>query len=191
MRMKGDGIARRLIEVNEHCQIYHTVYKIVPGFSPREFLLRTVYRKLADGTVEIAWETTQHPSLPLNPKWVRATTTTLARFKSLPDDEGVPQTRVEYFFQTNLGGSIPPALVNRAAVNQLVYLSEIRSRCDHSKDIDRCFRRRFVGHESSQAYSKEEEEVLKVGTDLLSEVVALNGAAGVKKTGEKAARSDS
>jgi len=77
----------------------------------------------------------------------------------------LPQTRVKYTQQVDLGGLIPKSVVNNGAVNQLMFLSRMRKRFDKSLKVDGATRAQNVGliADHAEQYSEEENALLEEG----------------------------
>jgi hypothetical protein len=103
---KSGGLERSLTKINEHDYVYvfGRDYHI-PGAQPRDFVMRVIWKRVNESTLVIASESfvdlENHPS---RDGVVRASTTVLTELKMLDAVGEVPQTRLTYTQQVNLGG---------------------------------------------------------------------------------------
>jgi hypothetical protein len=162
-----------LDRTSSHHSIFHFVKDLgVPGFSPREWILRTVWKWEGAVKLQVAIEHfPDHPGYEKNPKYLRGTSSMVFyEYEILPLVAGVPQTRVSFTQQVDLGGMIPKWVVDRAGVRQLMYLSAMRTRFDKSSEIDATSRARIASviENHSTAYSKEENASIHEKLAMLS-----------------------
>jgi len=130
------SLARSFAKTNVHHGLFHLVFDLhIPGFLPREFLTEQVWRRQGE-KLAVAYESVEHDDFPLNPSYVRGTSTAYWEYEKLQPVGGLPQTRVTYTPQIDLGGLIPKSVVNSGAVGQLMYLSTMRKRFDKSLEVD-------------------------------------------------------
>jgi len=161
----ADSIGRSLQSVNEHHSVMRVVRDFkIPGFQPREFVSAQIWRRQGDN-LEVVYCNTKHVDFPLNPSLVRGISFSLYEYEKLPPVEGLPQTRVTYTQQLDLGGAIPKFAVDGKAVQQLMYLSILRKRFDKSLEIDVGVWTRNVNMimEHEDEYSVEEMKLLGEG----------------------------
>jgi len=163
---EGGALARSLTAINGHHGLFHLAFDLgIPGFQPREFLLSQVWRRQGE-KLAVAYESVQHGDFPLNPSYVRGTTTLLWEYEKMLPIGGLPQTRVTRTQQVDLRGLIPKSIVNGLTVNQLMYLSTMRKRFDRSLEVDGATRARNVemimGHDGAE-FSEEENRILAEG----------------------------
>ena len=159
------SLERSLTNTNDHNSVYHVVYDLgVSGFQPREFLSSLAWRRQGD-KLAVVYNCVEHEDFPPSPSYVRGTNTTYFEYEKLQPVGNLPQTRVTFTTQVDLGGIIPKSVVNRGTVDQLMYLSAMRKRFDRSLEIDGGQRARNVAmitrHE--QAYSEFENLILTGG----------------------------
>jgi hypothetical protein len=117
------GLDRDLVKFNDHQAIYHVVYDVsIPGFKPRQWVSKVIW-KWAAGKKEltVALDTIEHTDFPVRKEYLRASTTTLVKYKQETDVAGIPQTKVKWTQQVDLGGAIPKWAQNRQGVSQLMY----------------------------------------------------------------------
>ncbi|GMI24556.1 hypothetical protein TeGR_g3140 [Tetraparma gracilis] len=105
----------------------------------------------------------------IEPGIVRATVTTLEKFERLDPLCAIPQTRITWTQQPDMGGLIPSKAVRGAAVGQMKYLSKMCKRFDKSPAIDVASNLRLVtmiqNHDGD--YSERELEILEEGRKML------------------------
>ena len=120
------GLDRNLKKINDHQNIYHVVYDLsIPTFLPRQFVSRIVWKWAADKKeLTVALDTIEHESFPERKEYLRASTTILVRYKQEADVGGIPQTKVTWTQQVDLGSRIPKWAQNRQGVGQLMYVTE-------------------------------------------------------------------
>lgn len=89
--------------------------------------------------------------LPSSRRYVRATTTQLHTFQTLPSiGDGLPQTRITTTQHLDLEGFLPAFVQNKQGVSQLMRLSRMRKRFDQSTRVDEDKRRRLLGSSSAR-----------------------------------------
>ncbi|GMH92398.1 hypothetical protein TL16_g12337 [Triparma laevis f. inornata] len=146
------GLDRKLVKVNNHCDIYHLVIDFGNGISPREFLTKCVWKRLDEKTLIVGFEDTDDVEFPIGSvggqrgKYVRASAKSFWKYERLPDVEGVPQTKVMYCQMVDLRGSIPKLASHSASkiVDALAYVSRMRLKFDKSVEIDARRRAKIV-----------------------------------------------
>ncbi|GMI29282.1 hypothetical protein TeGR_g9733 [Tetraparma gracilis] len=175
-------------ELNGHSFIYQMVidHKI-PGFVPREYVWLCVWRKESEEVVVITFVPHESEGVvratsslgkiraaasSLTAKRVRGSSTLVVRLEKLPPLEcGVPQTRVTYTNQTDVGTQsrrVAAKLVNKFAAAQLGPLCDMHGRLDQSEKIDGDKRLEFeeMVRAHNQPYTEDELEVIKEGQDM-------------------------
>ena len=135
------GLERSVTEVNEHSHLFHYVIDPrIPGFLPREWLNKMVWRMDATGSrkvLEIVYIDTVHSDFPCKEKYVRASVTARFRFEQLSELEGgLPQTKLIYWVQIDMKGSIPKFLFNARAAETLSFLVHFRKTFSKSREVD-------------------------------------------------------
>ncbi|GMI41293.1 hypothetical protein TeGR_g7447 [Tetraparma gracilis] len=141
----------------------------VPTFSPREFVTRYVWRWESETVLLVVSESCLAEKYPIRPSIVRGSVVTLEKFERLEPIGVIPQTRITWTQQPNMGGLIPSRAVRGAAVGQMMYLSSMRKRFDKSPAIDAASNLRVVTmiQNHDEPYTKKEEEILKKGRKML------------------------
>ncbi|GMI42647.1 hypothetical protein TeGR_g12568, partial [Tetraparma gracilis] len=103
---KSGGLERSLTKTNEHDYVYAIGRDYhIPGAQPRDFVTRVIWKRVDESTLVIASES--FVDLEIHPPRdgvVRASTTVLAELKMLDAVGDVPQTRMTYTQQVDLGG---------------------------------------------------------------------------------------
>ena len=91
-------------------------------------------------------------------------------FEKLEKLRGLPQTKLTYVTQVNMGGFIPSALINLTAVSTLMYASHLRKEFDKSTEIDKKERDDFVSAIASddEVYSDDEKQLF-ISSSLIME----------------------
>jgi len=164
-RKGSTHLVRNLVHDNGHSVVFHLVNDFrLPGFAPREFVLRLLWKKLTANTVVVCYESIDEQN-EANNKYVRASNSVYNEYKRLEPLGGVPQTRVTWTQRVELGGSVSRQIVNAFAPKQLMHLSRMRRRFDKSLEIDGLTRAQNVGliAEHAEQYSEEENALLEEG----------------------------
>ncbi|GMH78176.1 hypothetical protein TrLO_g2562 [Triparma laevis f. longispina] len=167
---------RAIVKVNNHSDISYSVLDLeVPGFSPREFCVKSVWKFANDGqTCLVGLEDVDCEEFPLAAaklkKWIRAKTATFWKYERLPEVEGVPQTMVTYYQQADLKGFIPLWVGTSAITHTLSHLCTMRKTLDRSDEIDaldrlilieRIKREELLSREMGEEAKKKVEALLK------------------------------
>ena len=159
------NLLRTLVHDNVHSAVFHLVKDLrIPGFSPREWVLRLLWKKLAAETVVVCYESIDEQN-EANNKYVRASNSVYNEYKRLEPLGGVPQTRVTWTQSIKLGGSVSRQIVSALAPKQLMHLSRMRRQFDKSLEIDGATRALNVGlfADHMEQYSEEENALLEEG----------------------------
>jgi hypothetical protein len=69
-------------------------------------------------------ELVENDAFPERKEYLRASTTILVRYKQEANVGGIPQTKVTWVQQVDLGGAIPKWVQNRQGVSTLMYVIE-------------------------------------------------------------------
>jgi len=170
------NILGSLTKINDHHSVYHIVRVTkIPGFAPREFLTRVVWRKEGQKLV-VVYESMEHGDFPLNSAFVRGDSTTHWEYEALERVGQMNQTRVIMTQRIDLKGIIPKVFLNHGIVRSLMSLSATREHFDKSLEIDAGVRAQNVlmitEHEG--AYTEEETRILEDGE---RQFVIFNGLA--------------
>ncbi|GMH90953.1 hypothetical protein TL16_g11919 [Triparma laevis f. inornata] len=142
------GLGKSEVKLNDHHSIYNAIFDYglsAVGLSPREVLMKKIWKVLDEQTIIVTYESFEHPHYPVGTKnSIRATGAAFWRYEKLPEVDGIPQTRVAYSQQLDLKGLIPKAVVNTKAPQQLGFLSTMRKKFDRSTDMDSSRREKLV-----------------------------------------------
>jgi hypothetical protein len=98
----------------------------IPTFSPREFVTRVVWRWESETALLVAFESILTEQYPIRPGIVRGSVVTLHKFERLAPIGEIPQTRITWTQQPDMGGFIPSQAVRGAAVGQMMYVCSMR-----------------------------------------------------------------
>jgi hypothetical protein len=116
-------LERGATKVSDHCVIAQLLADFrIPTVSPREFVTRCVWRWESDVVLLVALESCSSEDFPVRSSIVRGTVRTLAKFEVLEPAGDVPQTRLTWTQQPDMGGLLPKKAVNGAAVGQLMWV---------------------------------------------------------------------
>jgi len=166
-QQKKPSLLKTLTAVNSHNYVYHTVNDNVkvPGFLPREFVTRQVWKKQDVDTLLVIYESFKHADYPMRSEYVRGSSRTMFAYVKLPPVSGVPQTRVTFTTEISMGGYIPKVAQKIGTSRVLRSLSLMRERLDKSLEIDGGARTRNVEMVMSHddEYSAEETKLLEDG----------------------------
>jgi len=137
-QLKKPALLKTLTAVNSHHRVYHTVvdHVRVPGFSPREFVSRQVWQRQDAETFLVAYESFANADYPTRSEYVRGYSRTLFEYVKLPAVSGVPQTRVTFTSEIDMGGIIPKVAQKIGSSKVLRSLSVMRKRFDKSLEVD-------------------------------------------------------
>ncbi|GMI13543.1 hypothetical protein TrLO_g6791 [Triparma laevis f. longispina] len=181
-------VQRRVNKISKHAQLIEQVRNLeVPGVRLRTFSFKVIWKKLVEGEYTVV-----HSNTPLDDElkieeglrkgqFIRARTETVAHFQSLPELNGVPQTKLTYYLiEVDMRGHIPMPLVHSNLASFFSTLSLLRKKYDRSAEIDTDERRKMVdvllaGDRARDEWSEEEKGVLAEGLDLLKEFDDVGG----------------
>jgi hypothetical protein len=117
----GAGLERAQTTHNEHsytCQLVQDL--AIPTISLREFVSKVLWRWESETVLVVVTESCLSERYPIRKGYVRGTVKILERFEKLAPRGRVPQTRVTWIQQPDLGGLIPSAAVRGAAIGQMM-----------------------------------------------------------------------
>jgi hypothetical protein len=120
------GLDRDLVRISDHQNIYHVVIDLsIPGFLPRQFVSRIVW-KWAAGKKElmVIADSVEHTDFLECKEYQRASSTVMVKYKQDAEAGKIPQTKVTYTQQVDVGGNIPKWAQNRKGVETLMYVIE-------------------------------------------------------------------
>jgi hypothetical protein len=120
------GLDRDLVMTNDHQSIYQLAIDLsIPKFLPRQWVQMVVWKWAVDKKeLTVVADSVDHTDFPEREEYLRASITYMMQYKQEADVGGIPQTKVTYTLQVDLGGRIPKWVVNRQSVGQLMYVSE-------------------------------------------------------------------
>jgi hypothetical protein len=128
--MKGHvafgGLDRDLEKVNNHTNIYHVVYDLsIPGFLPRQWVFMLIWKWAEDKKeLTVAYDSVEREAFPERKEYLRVSGRSMCKYKQEAGVGEIPQTKVTYTVQLNLGGAIPKWAQSRQGVGQLMYVIE-------------------------------------------------------------------
>ena len=164
------NLERSFVYDNGHCAVFRFAKALhIPGFAPREWVLRMLWKNSAD-TVVVCYESIIAQN-EANSKYVRASSSVYNEYTRLEPLGGVPQTRVTWTQRFEMGGSISRKIVNALMPKYLVHLSRMRKQFDRSLEIDGATRAQNVAMIMAHAdeYSAAEEIIIIHGQYHFSE----------------------
>ena len=129
------GLERDLVKVNDHQNIYHVAIDLaIPRFLPRQWVNKLIW-KWDEGKQElmVAGEGVQHDGFPERKEYLRASGSALYKYKREAEVGEIPQTKVTWIQQVDLGGAIPKRVQNRQGVGQLMYVRALAKRRSERK----------------------------------------------------------
>jgi hypothetical protein len=120
-KKQSTALARAIKIENEHSFIVYYVRDFrVPAAKPREWVTRVVWRWRDVRTLEVFYNSVDHPGFPVSSKYTRAHNTVLNVYQRLPEGaQGT--TKVTWTQQVNLKLKIPKWLARRLGVSQIKY----------------------------------------------------------------------
>jgi hypothetical protein len=128
--MKGHvafgGLDRDLQKINDHQNIFHVVYDLsIPTFLPRQFVSRIVWKWAGDKKeLTVVADSVKNTDFPERKEYLRASATGMYQYKQEAEVGELPQTKVTFTQQVDLGGVIPKWAQNRQGVGTLMYVLE-------------------------------------------------------------------
>jgi hypothetical protein len=118
------GLDRNLKKINDHQSIFHVVFDLsIPGFKPRQFVTANIWKWGEDKKeLTVGVDSVDHGDFPERKEYLRASTTHVWQYKQEADMKGVPQTRVTWTVQVDVGGAVPKWVQNLKSVDTLRYV---------------------------------------------------------------------
>jgi hypothetical protein len=112
-----------MAKINDHQNIYHFVYDLsIPRFLPRQWVTKIVWKWAADKKeLTVVYDDVKHDAFQESEAYQRASATAIYQYKQEVEVGGIPQTKVTYTVQVDLGGAIPKRMQNRQGVGDLMY----------------------------------------------------------------------
>jgi hypothetical protein len=168
---KKRGIERSLSTINQHSDVYRVVYGMpISGISPREWVTKRVWKWINEDTLVVGVDSIEDEvAYPLNPKYLRATSTISFKFERKENIDGTPQT--EAVMTQNVDFRIPKYfkptsyLLAGFMARHLGPVVELRHHFDQSESIDSSNRMRMGAKLNNDpgVYDDAENEMIKVG----------------------------
>jgi hypothetical protein len=117
------GLDRDVLAINDHHDIYHVVFDVsFPGFLPRQFVSRNVWKWGADKTeLTAVGDNAVHGDFPERKEYLRASGTGMFKYQQEAEVGEIPQTKVTWTQQLDFGGAIPKGVQNRRGVSIMMY----------------------------------------------------------------------
>jgi hypothetical protein len=164
---KNGGLERSLTKTNDHAYTYAFArdYR-VPGFQPREFVLKVVWKWVSTSTLVVVTESFDDEERhPRRSGYVPAWTTILTKLERLEGVDGLPQTRLTYTQQVDVGGAIPKSFVTKGSQRALIHTSKMRLQYDRSAEIDAASCDALVDmiQRHDESYTDDENKLLRDG----------------------------
>jgi len=163
-------ILKTITEVNDHHSIVQQVrddLRGVPGFIPRQFLSRLLWKWTNEYTFVCAYvNIDKHEDYPVRKLWMRGEANSCWIFEKLSPVGDTPQTRATFTASIDMKGAIPRSVMSRAGPAFLSVVIRLRKLFDKSDEIDRVVRAKnlaTIDLHSDHAYSDEERTILKEG----------------------------
>jgi hypothetical protein len=121
------GLDLDLVRINDHQDIFHFVFDLdIPGFQPRQFVSMIVWKWGADKKeLTVVYDDVKHADFSVCKEYLRASVTAMFKFKQEAEVGEIPQTKVTYTVQVDLGGVIPKWVVNLQGVDELMYATSM------------------------------------------------------------------
>ena len=157
------GVTREYKSINDHHMVAQVIHDFGLGFSKREWVSSTIWKWVDSNrdTLRLVCTSVEDEDYPLDEKFlVRASTEILSTYQKLPEKSGVPQTKLTFVFELDLGGRIPKRVYNSEGwgISQLVFVSKLRVMLDKSKEIEAAVRAQNVDmiRRNREQYSQQE-----------------------------------
>jgi len=171
LKMSRASLKRRsgessFVKENDHSGVFYFCKDFhIPGGKLRDGVQRLVFKWMSASTLEIHSGRVDHGQFPIRDGVVRTTNAVVYKYERFEPVGGVPQTRVTFSQQADMGGLLPTFVVNQQAPKQLVHLSKMRKQFDKSLEIDGAARAQNVGliADHMEQYSEEETALLEEG----------------------------
>jgi hypothetical protein len=164
---KSGGLERTLIKANGHSYVYKFARDYgARGFSPRDFVLRVVWKWISTSTLVIVTESFEDDARhPRRSGYVRGYTTVLTKLERIEAVGGTPQTRLTYTQQVDVGGAIPKSIVTKGSQRALIHVSKMRLQYDKSAEVDAASYDALVDmiQRHDESYTDEENKLLRDG----------------------------
>jgi hypothetical protein len=119
-------LEKELKKINGHQNIYHVVIDLpIPGFLPRQWVQMMIWKwKEEKNELTVVADSVEHAAFPERKEYLRGSSTIVCKYKQEAEVGGIPQTKVTYTQQVDVGGAIPKWAQNRQGVGQLMYVIE-------------------------------------------------------------------
>ena len=163
MRRSGES---SFVKENDHSGVFYFCKDFhIPGGKLRDGVQRLVFKWESSSILEIHSGSVDHGQFPIRDGVVRTENAVVYKYERLEPVGGVPQTRVTFSQQADMGGLLPTFVVNQLAPKQLMHLSKMRKQFDKSLEIDGATRAQNVGliADHMEQYSEEEYSLLEEG----------------------------
>jgi len=163
-----DGIERGFRRLNDHSFILQVVYKVFPGFSPREWVVGYIWRWADAKTLIIVAADAPHADFPEGTRFIRTYNNISYEFTELPPVGGVPQTSITHSQRSELSGQIPRAVVRMGSRSTFLHIGMMRKEFDKSLQIDLANRNAniCVFRTNTDPYTNAENAILRQGQTL-------------------------
>jgi len=171
LKMSRASLKRRsgessFVKENDHSGVFYFCRDFhIPGGKLRDGVQRLVFKWMSASILEIHSGRVDHGQFPIRDGVVRTTNAVVYKYERLEPVGRVPQTRVTFLQQADMGGLLPKFVVNQLAPKQLLHVCAMRQLFDKSLEIDGATRAQNVGliAEHAELYSEEENRILAEG----------------------------
>ena len=126
--------------------------------------MAVVWRWSSESTLNVCVESTEIEAIPVKDKYVRASASNLFEYKKLPPLGAVPQTRVTFVAQVDVGGNVPRRLADRGGAGRLMNVSRMRRAFNKSAEIDAASGLRLASMIRAHEGDYTDEEIVGIDT---------------------------
>ena len=141
---KEKGVIEKFTRpINDHSHFYVQNRDLIPGFVPREWRNRVVWKRDGDQLVIIYEDTTDlDEEISLN--GVRGSAQSAWVFERMPHLQDIAQTKVTFVSRVDIAIPLPKFAMNMQARKFAKNLSMMRNKFDKSLEIDKARRKSLV-----------------------------------------------
>ena len=163
------GVKREHKSINAHHMVTRVIHDFGLGFHKREWVSSAIWKWVGGGrdTLRLVFTSVEDEDYPLDEaKVVRASSEILYTYEKLPEKSGVPQTKLTFLFELDLGGRIPRRVYNSegGGISLLAFVSNLRVKFDKSKEIEAAVRAQnvYMINRHREQYSEQEQTLVEL-----------------------------
>ena len=141
--LEKGGIEKHIRRINDHSQFYVTSRDLIPGFGPREWRSRVIWKK-DDDKIVIVYEDTKDFDNDVVRTGVLGSAQSTWVLERMPLVQDMEQTRVTFVSRVDIGMPLPKFVMNTLARKYAKALSTMRQKFDKSLEIDKVRRKSLI-----------------------------------------------